>query len=126
MEKHNKGPTGHLAGPKHTLEASDIVSEPRTVGRRSALALIGAGSGALAALGVIGVTARAEAQVTDSDPSDPVCQGRGPGGGVTDTDPSDPAGHGRGREGGAAGVTDCDPGDPAGGGRGTPQQRPTP
>ena len=98
MEKHNK---------KHTLEASEIVSEPRIVGRRSALALIGAGSGALAALGVIGVSARAEAQVTDSDPSDP-------------------AGHGRGREGGAAGVTDCDPGDPAGGGRGTPQQRPTP
>jgi hypothetical protein len=120
MEKQHKGPT-----KQHTLEASDIVSEPRTVGRRSALALIGAGSGALAALGVIGVTARAEAQVTDSDPSDPACRGRGPGGGVTDTDPSDPAGRGRGREGGAAGVTDCDPGDPAGGGRGTPQQRPT-
>ncbi len=107
---------------KLTLEASDIVTQNETMTRRSAITLLGATGGALAALGIAGVAARAEAQVTDQDPSDPACHGRGPGGGFTDTDPSDPAGAGRGREGGAAGISDCDPTDPAGEGRG-PQPR---
>jgi hypothetical protein len=101
-----------------TLSATDIVTESKTVGRRSALGMLGATGGALAALGIVGTSARAEAQVTDRDPSDPACQGRGAGGGFTDTDPSDPAGAGRGREGGASGISDCDPTDPAGEGRG--------
>ncbi|MBX7191189.1 MAG: hypothetical protein K1X94_03975 [Sandaracinaceae bacterium] len=106
-----------------SLEPSEIVTEPKRVGRRFALSMLGvAGGTALAALGVVGAASRAEAQVTDSDPTDPVCHGRGTGGGVTDSDPSDPAGRGRGREGGAAGISDCDPTDPAGEGRG-PQGR---
>lgn len=109
---------------KLTLEASDIVTEAKPLGRRSALALLGATGGALAALGVTGVATRAAAQVTDQDPSDPACQGRGPGGGYTDTDPSDPAGAGRGREGGASGISDCDPTDPAGEGRGPGSRTP--
>jgi hypothetical protein len=96
----------------------------RKVSRRSFMASVGAtaGGGALAL-----VNGRAEAQVTDGDPTDPVGRGRGTAspqpGGITDSDTgagADPAGHGRGPRS-PSGVTDSDTGsgaDPVGQGRG--------
>lgn len=97
-------------GEKLSLSDEDVVTE-RPMGRRSSIAMLG---GAL--IGAAGLAAaipqRAEAQVTDRDPSDPAGRGRGcPG--WSDSDPSDPAGCGR-----RTGITDSDPSDPAGRGRG--------
>ena len=82
-----------MSQQKKTLASEEITSEP--LGRRSALGRIGVfGVGAVAAVGVAFGPASASAQVTDTDPGDPACHGRGPAGGVTDTDPTDPAGRG--------------------------------
>ncbi|UJR85294.1 hypothetical protein [Sandaracinus amylolyticus] len=113
---------------KRSLSDDEMVTD-RPMGRRSSIAVLGG-----AILGAAGIAAavspqRAEAQVTDRDPSDPAGRGRGcpgwsdsdpsdPGGcgrrtGLTDSDPSDAAGRGRGRRS----CSDADPYDPAGGGR---------
>lgn len=90
----------------------------RKVSRRSFLARV-AGGGALLGSGLAFVVPT-RAQVTDSDPSDPVGRGRGGTTGITDSDPTDAGGRGRGpnapRTG--TGITDRDPSDPVGGGRG--------
>jgi hypothetical protein len=92
----------------------------RTISRRSFLATVSGAAVAGGGLVAIGGEAGA-AQVTDSDPSDPVGRGRGgPRSGVTDRDPGDPISRGRGSTGGGtrSGVTDSDPSDPIGNGRG--------
>lgn len=101
---------------KHTLDAGDIVTA-RTLGRRSALALLGTGAigSAVAAAAVVGSPTRAEAKASDSDPNDPAGHGRT---GFTDRDSgasADGAGRGVCAE---RGHSDSDPNDPAGRGRG--------
>ena len=120
MADQKKGPKNADGVPhdkqKKTLKDDEIVSGP-SVGRRSVLAALGAGTATLAA----GVRP-ASAQITDSDGgacADPGGRGRGRTG-VTDSDGgafADPVGNGR-----FTGWTDSDFGscsDPAGQGRGT-------
>ena len=120
MADQKKGPKSADGVPhdkqKKTLKDDEIVSGP-SVGRRSVLAALGAGTATLAA----GVRP-ASAQITDSDGgacADPGGRGRGRTG-VTDSDGgafADPVGNGR-----FTGWTDSDFGscsDPAGQGRGT-------
>lgn len=98
--------------PKKTLVAGDIVTE-RTLGRRSAIGLLGAG--AIGAVAITGTASRAEAKASDSDPTDPPGRGRT---GFTDRDSgasADGAGRGVCAE---RGHSDADPNDPAGRGRG--------
>jgi hypothetical protein len=96
---------------KKTVTLSDddlIVARP--MGRRSSMAMLGAG--VLGAVGLVAATPQqAEAQCSDSDPYDPVGRGRRCCRGISDSDPNDPAGCGRRR------CSDSDPHDPAGLGR---------
>ena len=92
--------------------------EVRKVSRRSFLGRV-VGGAMIGTVAVVAGVQPAIAQITDSDPSDPV--GRGRGTGITDRDPSDPVGRGRGyrrrRRRRGSGITDRDPYDPVGNGR---------
>jgi hypothetical protein len=99
---------------KKTVTLSDddlIVARP--MGRRSSMAMLGAG--VLGAVGLVaGTPQQAEAQCSDRDPYDPAGRGRRCCSGVSDRDPHDPAGCGRRS---CRGISDRDPHDPAGCGR---------
>lgn len=102
---------------QRTLEAGDIVTE-RPLGRRSAIATLGAAvlGGAAVVAGASSAQARdRSAKASDSDPTDPPGRGRT---GFTDRDSgasADGAGRGVCAE---RGWSDSDPNDPAGRGRG--------
>jgi len=101
--------------------------EVRKVSRRSFISKV-IGGAMIGTVAVIAPTAPAEAQITDSDPYDPVGRGRGRRryrSGITDRDPSDPVGNGRGRRRRryTSGITDRDPYDPVGNGRGRRRRR---
>lgn len=93
---------------KKTLDETEIQTD-RKVGRRAAVALVGATVGAVGL--TIGMTSTAHAipGCTDSDPGDPAGNGRGRG--ISDSDPRDPGGCGR------RSCSDSDPNDPGGRGR---------
>jgi hypothetical protein len=98
-----------MAGKK-TLGTDDISTE-RTVSRRSAMGLLGAGAVGAAVMAVgLSAPSTAEAQCSDRDPSDPAGRGRCCRG-ISDSDPSDGAGCGR------RSCSDSDPSDGAGLGR---------
>ena len=90
----------------------------RQVTRRSFMSTVVGGAVAGAAALTIGTEAIAQTGVTNSDPGDPVGNGRT---GITNNDPYDPVGRGRVRRvrrgGCATGVTNSDPGDRVGNGR---------
>ena len=104
----------------------------RRLSRRSFVGLV-AGAAFVGGAALTRIAGRAEAQVTDSDTgrvADPPARGRGRTG-LNDSDPADPVGNGRGRRAPAAqvrrtGLTDADSSttsDPVGNGRGRPSQR---
>jgi hypothetical protein len=97
-----------MSKKKTTLDDGDMITD-RAIGRRSSMALLGAGVIGAAGLVAAATPSTAEAQCTDRDPQDPA--GRGRGRGISDSDPSDPAGCGR------RACSDSDPNDPAGRGR---------
>jgi hypothetical protein len=98
-----------MAEKKKSLSEDEIVTG-KAMGRRSSMAMIGAGI--LGAAGLVAATPeQAEAQCSDSDPYDPAGRGRRCCRGISDSDPYDPAGCGRRR------CSDSDPYDPAGSGR---------
>jgi hypothetical protein len=98
-------------GEKKTVTLSDDeVVIARTMGRRSGMAMLGAG--VIGAVGLVaGMSQRVEAQCSDRDPQDPPGRGRSCCRGISDADPSDPAGCGR------RFCSDTDTGDPVGRGR---------
>jgi hypothetical protein len=102
-----------MSKKKQTLSDDQMVTE-RPMGRRSSMAMLGAG--VLGAVGLVGAVApsEAEAQCTDSDSgygADPAGRGRRCCRGISDSDPSDPVGCGR------RACSDSDPHDPGGQGR---------
>jgi hypothetical protein len=131
--------------PTTTLDEDEITTE--RVGRRAAIAVVGAASAALAMLGLGAHAIAQDSRCSDADPTDPAGAGRSCGGahGVrpcSDVDPGDPAGQGRtchthgpcsdvdptdpvargrycpdGAPGSSRGCSDADPTDPAGAGR---------
>jgi hypothetical protein len=110
MDKH-----GHDQSAATTISLTDAdIAIERRIGRRSALSVVGTLAAAAAVASVLGTPQRAEAKVTDNDPSDGANNGRGPRPRVTDSDPTDRANQGRR----PSGLTDHDSSDPAGNGRG--------
>jgi hypothetical protein len=97
---------------KKTLTDLDLTTD-RPIGRRSSMAVLGAGvlGTAMAAVGIAAAPGSAHAipGCTDRDPTDPAGNGRGRG--ISDSDPRDPVGCG------SRACSDADPHDPAGRGR---------
>ncbi|MFT5869289.1 MAG: hypothetical protein ACI8TF_001401 [Paracoccaceae bacterium] len=114
-----------------TLIDSDI-STQTGLNRRRLLRGFGAGGLGLATTALAGCVVEVPTTVvsnprtsgiTDSNPTDPVGNGRGSAGrttsGLTDSNPTDAVGNGR-FGGGNTGITDSNPTDPVGNGRGAP------